>query len=108
MVHLTTIPHQDEINDKLVKEVRKVHLDLAPSEEAEFTTSVYGSKFAAADLPKHEMPEREMPKEVAYRMIRDGMELSSPRWIESLTNLSGSVILTRTIRQTSAWTATRC
>ncbi|KAH6680512.1 glutamate decarboxylase-like protein [Halenospora varia] len=40
-----------------------------------FTTSVYGSKFAAEDLPKHEMPEDEMPKEVAYRMIKDDLSL---------------------------------
>jgi glutamate decarboxylase len=41
----------------------------APGQD-EFTNSVYGSRFAAADLPKHEMPEDEMPREVAYRMIK--------------------------------------
>jgi glutamate decarboxylase len=75
MVHLQSIPHEDEVNDKLVREVKKVHLDLAPCEESQFTTSVYGSKFAAADLPKLEMPENEMPKEVAYRMIKDDLSL---------------------------------
>lgn len=39
------------------------------------TSSVYGSRFAAQDLPKHEMPEDEMPKEVAYRMIKDDLSL---------------------------------
>ena len=74
MVHLTTIPHEDEVNKELPKEVKKMHLSLANDEDC-FTTSVYGSKFAAADLPKHEMPDGEMPKEVAYRMIKDELSL---------------------------------
>ena len=74
MVHLSTIPHEDEVNQDIVKAVKKVHLQLANDEDC-FTTSVYGSKFAAADLPKHEMPEGEMPKEVAYRMIKDELSL---------------------------------
>lgn len=75
MVHLSTIPHEDEVNEAgLVKAVNKVHLQLANDEDC-FTTGVYGSKFAAADLPKHEMPENEMPKEVAYRMIKDDLSL---------------------------------
>jgi glutamate decarboxylase len=61
MVHLQAIPNEDEINDKLVREVRKFHLDLAPSEEAQFTTSVYGSKFAAADLPKRKFTPDHSP-----------------------------------------------
>ena len=40
-----------------------------------YTTSVYGSRFAAEDLPKDEMPEGEMPKEVAYRLIKDELSL---------------------------------
>lgn len=55
MVHLTTIPHPDEgeksQTDKDLAEVKRFHLQLAEDED-EFTTSVYGSKFAAADLPK--------------------------------------------------------
>ena len=75
MVHLTAIPHDgDVVNDKLVDAVKKVHLQLA-NDEDNFTTSVYGSRFAAADLPRHEMPECEMPKEVAYRMIKDELSL---------------------------------
>ena len=74
MVHLASIPHDDDVNDKLPKEVKKAHIQLADDEDA-FTTSVYGSKFAAADLPRHEMPEGEMPKEVAYRMIKDELSL---------------------------------
>jgi glutamate decarboxylase len=48
---------------------------LGPASEDEFTASVYGSKFAAADIPKHEMPEGEMPRDVAYRLIKDDLTL---------------------------------
>ncbi|KIW11136.1 glutamate decarboxylase [Exophiala spinifera] len=51
------------------------HISLAAPEEDEFSTSVYGSSFAAQDLPNHEMPEKEMPKEIAYRMIKDELSL---------------------------------
>ena len=51
------------------------HISLEAPGEDEFSTSVYGSRFAAEDLPSHEMPEREMPKEVAYRMIKDELSL---------------------------------
>ncbi|KAK4186110.1 glutamate decarboxylase [Podospora australis] len=74
MVHLSTIPDEDEVNNKLVEGLKKAHLQLVNDEDS-FTTSVYGSKFAARDLPKHEMPEQEMPKEVAYRMIKDELSL---------------------------------
>lgn len=45
------------------------------SDDDRFTTTVYASKFAAQDLPKHRMPDREMPREVAYRMIKDETSL---------------------------------
>jgi glutamate decarboxylase len=74
MVHLATVPHDDEVNASLVDGMEKV--TMATSSQADlFTTSVYGSKFAAEDLPRHEMPENEMPKEVAYRMIKDDLSL---------------------------------
>lgn len=75
MVHLQAIADKDEVNQGLAGEVRKVHLDLAPTADSEFTTSVYGSKFAAADLPRDEMPEKEMPREVAYKLIKDDLSL---------------------------------
>jgi glutamate decarboxylase len=73
MVHLASIPNDHEINT-LPEAVKKVTLKLAEDEDG-FTTSVYGSKFAAQDLPRHEMPDGEMPKEVAYRMIKDELSL---------------------------------
>lgn len=69
MVHLSSIPNPEEVEHDIVHEVKKLHLSLAEHDDC-FTTSVYGTKFAAADLPKHEMPEGEMPREVAYRMIK--------------------------------------
>lgn len=51
------------------------HISLETGDEDEFSTSVYGSRFAAQDLPHHELPEREMPRDIAYRMIRDELSL---------------------------------
>jgi glutamate decarboxylase len=73
MVHLQTIKPKDDVNE-IVDGIKKVHLQLANDYDS-FTTSVYGSRFAAQDLPRHEMPEHEMPKDVAYRMIKDDLSL---------------------------------
>lgn len=73
MVHLQTIKPKDDVN-KIADGIKKVHLQLANDDDS-FTTSVYGSRFAAQDLPRHEMPEHEMPREVAYRMIKDDLSL---------------------------------
>jgi glutamate decarboxylase len=75
MVHLSSIQDKSDAGDKLTQEVKETHAKLTPEDEDAFTTSVYGSRFAAADLPKQEMPESEMPKEVAYRMIKDELSL---------------------------------
>ena len=58
----------------MVKGMENLKLE-SNSEEDEVTASVYGSRFAAECLPMHEMPEKEMPKEIAYRMIRDDLSL---------------------------------
>jgi glutamate decarboxylase len=75
MVHLATIPNDkkvDEGNHALTKKLQDVSFD---DNADEFSTSVYGSRFAGQDLPKHEMPEKEMPRDVAYRMIKDDLSL---------------------------------
>ncbi|KAI1389139.1 glutamate decarboxylase [Hypoxylon trugodes] len=75
MVHLARVPTEVEVkNNNLPEAVKKISLQLSNDEDS-FTTSVYGSKFAAEDLPKHEMPEGEMPKDIAYRMIKDELSL---------------------------------
>ncbi len=73
MVHLAAIPKDHEL-DTLPSAVSKVSLKLQ-NEEDSFTTSIYGSRFAAEDLPRHEMPEREMPREIAYKLIKDELSL---------------------------------
>lgn len=74
MVHLgKVITDKDVAAEKVVSGIDD--LDLGVPGQDEFTASVYGSKFAAADLPRHEMPDNEMPKEVAYRMIKDDLTL---------------------------------
>ncbi|KAH8728100.1 pyridoxal phosphate-dependent transferase [Phaeosphaeriaceae sp. PMI808] len=51
-------------------------IDLSFEDEADdFNATVYGSKYASADLPRHEMPDKEMPPQVAYRMIKDDLTL---------------------------------
>ena len=74
MVHLATVPNDSAAKAPLVKGMDKLTLE-PNDEEDEVTASVYGSRFAAECLPKHEMPEKEMPKEIAYRMIRDDLSL---------------------------------
>lgn len=61
MVHLSQIPTDTEVTSPIVEGVKGIQFE--PLED-NFTTTVYGSRFAAEDLPKHEMPDREMPKEV--------------------------------------------
>ncbi|KAK4697647.1 glutamate decarboxylase, partial [Lecanoromycetidae sp. Uapishka_2] len=74
MVHLASVPNDKAANAPLVKGMEKLNVEPNDPED-EVTASVYGSRFAAECLPKHEMPEREMPKEIAYRMIKDDLSL---------------------------------
>ncbi|GAT28788.1 glutamate decarboxylase [Aspergillus luchuensis] len=61
----------DEVNvEKTAERVDSIQL-----EDDAFYSSVYGTRFATEQLPSTEMPEREMPREVAYRMIKDELSL---------------------------------
>lgn len=73
MVHLGKVQTDREIADSKLPELEK--LDLGPIDQNEITTSVYGSRFAAQDLPRNEMPDGEMPREMAYRLIKDDLTL---------------------------------
>jgi len=73
MVHLGKVATDKEVAERIVPGLQE--LDLGAPGSDEFTASVYGSRFAAADLPKHELPENEMPREVAYRLIKDDLTL---------------------------------
>ena len=69
MVHLGRVLTDKDIKDAtLVSDISNDDLGVPGADE--FTNSVYGSRFASIDLPRHEMPEDEMPREVAYRMIK--------------------------------------
>ena len=76
MVHLSAIPHEEEKQKEIEKHSNKPALDLCDLAD-EFTTSVYGSKFAGQDLPKTHMPEGQMPRDIAYRMIKDELSLDN-------------------------------
>lgn len=73
MVHLGRVATDKDLAEKLVPGLEK--LDIGVPDEDEFSTNVYGSRYADTDLPKHEMPEGEMPREIAYRMIKDDLTL---------------------------------
>lgn len=79
MVHLAQVK-KDNDNDSSTR-LASVHLDPvgdgdgASLEDASNCPSVYGSRFAVQQLPQTGMPETEMPKEVAYRMIKDELSL---------------------------------
>lgn len=75
MVHLARVPTVKEAKEHLADEVKNVSFPEIDEDDT-IATSVYGSRFAAQDIPRHEMPDREMPKEVAYRMIK----LDSQAW----------------------------
>ncbi|EON62326.1 glutamate decarboxylase [Coniosporium apollinis CBS 100218] len=74
MVHLAQVPTDKEKETPLVEGLEKAKF-FEENEEDGVTASVYGSRFAAQDLPRIEMPEKEMPREVAYRMIKDDLTL---------------------------------
>ncbi|KAI8374989.1 glutamate decarboxylase [Choanephora cucurbitarum] len=38
-------------------------------------TTVYGSRWASQDIPRFDLPEEEMPSNVAYRLIKDDLAL---------------------------------
>ncbi|KAL8926031.1 MAG: hypothetical protein Q9208_003172 [Pyrenodesmia sp. 3 TL-2023] len=74
MVHLTSV-----ISDAAAKRGSVVegmeNIKFEEPSEDDVIASVYGSRFAAQELPQTEMPESEMPKEIAYRLIRDELTL---------------------------------
>lgn len=74
MVHLAAIRKESAVLP--IRQIQRIEtIPLEEPQEHDFYSSVYGSRFAAEDLPTLEMPEKEMPKEVAYRMIRDELSL---------------------------------
>lgn len=81
MVHLSTIPDRPPQGSKggALTPNTKARLQLSDFSD-DFTLNVYGSKYANESLPKDEMPEGSVPRDVAYRMIKDDLSLDgNPR-----------------------------
>ncbi|KAI5367603.1 putative pyridoxal phosphate-dependent decarboxylase, pyridoxal phosphate-dependent transferase [Septoria linicola] len=74
MVHLGRVDNDKDLNDKVIPGLEDLSFQPVPGED-ESTSNVYGSRFAAADLPRHEIAEESMPREIAYRMIKDDLTL---------------------------------
>lgn len=75
MVHLSKIPVRAKPKADAASKP-KAQMQLS-NEADDFSTSVYGSRFAGEDLPRHEIPECQMPREIAYRMIKDELSLDN-------------------------------
>ena len=75
MVHLGQVTNDSEANKDNSNGIDLSKLGPEGSQPDDFETSIYGSRFAAEDLPRHEMPDKEMPAATAYRMIKDDLTL---------------------------------
>ncbi|KAF2028894.1 glutamate decarboxylase [Setomelanomma holmii] len=80
MVHINRVATIKEVQDEkdrfIPSENVKSSINLTPDDDDDYyTATVYGSRYASEDLPRHEMPDKEMPPQVAYRMIKDDLTL---------------------------------
>ncbi|CAG8728419.1 41642_t:CDS:10 [Gigaspora margarita] len=64
MVYLSRL-----ISDSHLDKEKEVH-----GSEA-FSTSVYGSRWDIEPIPKYSLPDNEMPAKIAYKLIRDDLQL---------------------------------
>ncbi|KAF3911051.1 hypothetical protein AA313_de0203743 [Arthrobotrys entomopaga] len=74
MVHLSTIKNDAE-HDTPIGNLMRMSLADETAPEDRYCSSVYGSRYALEALPTTDMPEKEMPREIAYRLIRDDLSL---------------------------------
>jgi glutamate decarboxylase len=75
MVHVNRVATAKEVEDAKAQFETVSSINLTADDEDDYTATVYGSRYAAEDLPRHEMPDKEMPPQVAYRMIKDDLTL---------------------------------
>lgn len=73
MVHLSTVDKDSDLSAPIVAGLENVKLEQPGPDE--ISESVYGSRFASEGLPSGHMPDGEMPKDVAYRLIKDHLSL---------------------------------
>ncbi|KAI9288643.1 pyridoxal phosphate-dependent transferase [Umbelopsis sp. AD052] len=69
MVFLTQV-----VSDARINETKEQQEEAGMLHE-EFSTSVYGTRWAGQDIPRFDMPDNEMPPDVAYRLINDELAL---------------------------------
>lgn len=90
MAHLSVIRDDSDaasVRSNSSRASRRPQMQLSNYQD-EFTTSVYGSRFAGMDLPRHHMPECEMPRDIAYRMIKDDLSLDNNPMLKYVVALS--------------------
>ena len=77
MVHLAKVSREPSqpTPEAVAKQLDAIKIDDLPDDDNDFNASVYGTRFAAQQLPQDEMPEGDMPREVAYRLIKDELSL---------------------------------
>src|SRR5271154_2128594 len=94
MVHLASVKSDSEVKTAAARGARVSivpgleHISLEAPGPDEFSSSVYGSRFASEDLPSHELPDKEMPKEIAYRMIKDELSLDGNPMLKFVHSIS--------------------
>lgn len=74
--YIDSMAHLSAVHPASSRASRRPQMQLSNYED-EFATSVYSSRFAGMDLPRHHMPENEMPRDIAYRMIKDDLSLDN-------------------------------
>jgi glutamate decarboxylase len=75
MVHLAEVLSDKQVLEQSAGSATNIEFPILDEDSSNFTASVYGSKWAEHDIPKHEIPDESMPKEIAYRMIKDDLTL---------------------------------
>lgn len=67
--------------EELIGDIKGLELGPPDIEVKESSISgVYGSRFASIGLPKYRLFENEMPKEIAYRMIKWVLNVYAGNW----------------------------
>jgi glutamate decarboxylase len=69
--------HLSTVHSHKTQPGKAPRVELSADEEDTFTTSDYGSRFACMELPRHQLPNSEMPRDIAYRLIKDELSLDN-------------------------------
>lgn len=84
MVHLGQVTNDSDVTKGISESIDSSQLGPEGAQPDDFESSIYGSRFAVEDLPRHEMPDKEMPPNVAYRMIKDDLTLDGNPTLKSV------------------------